>query len=94
MREGRRGRGPDSEERQEVMPDNPSACDVLFELFVMEKYPQGVPSSPKNSMPVEKRLELMKAEAAAYASWRRENPIAHRLDVFAEKERIEAGFLP
>ena len=69
-----------------------SSFHAMFELFKLEKYPQGFPSAANVPMPPEERKALQEAEFAEYRAWRQENPIARRLSKVAKKEGREAGF--
>jgi len=66
-----------------------SAFDTMFDLFVAEKYPRGLPFN------LNQTLEEWKAETAAlfaeFQQWERTNPIAIRLNKLDRKEAQEAG---
>ena len=66
-----------------------SAFDTMFDLFIAEKHPQGLPFNPNQT------LEEWRAETAAlyaeFQMWKRTNPIAIRLNKLDRKEAQEAG---
>jgi hypothetical protein len=64
----------------------------MYHLFLVERYPQGLPSAADVPMSPEERAAMRKAECQECWAWAQENPIARRLFKVAKKEGREAGF--
>ena len=69
-----------------------STFRAMIHLFLVERYPQGLPSTAEVSMSPEERAAMRKAELEECWAWAQENPIARRLAKVAKKEGREAGF--